>query len=641
VSTYNATGLVYDQSNLTFDGNPAGLSNLPVVGVFVAFDDGPYVADPDWVEVTDYVRDVSIRRGRQDDLQQFPSGSCSITFDNRDRLFDPFNTAGTYYGKLKPRRQVRVVGQWNGVNYPLFRGFVAGWPVEFTDGGKDSTVTIDCFDLLGLLANENVPADWAEFVTRDTTIGTTTGPYRYWRCNDSQSTQVVKDQNNVRTPINLAQIGGAGYLEKCFEVDSLAKGIYSNAMYLPFRFETTNISAPTTPTDITVLAWMEVPEVRATSNNWLRYYYGSTKIDFLADGTNPYILDVSNGTTNIRVRPPFINRNQPTHVAISVVINAGGTPTVNVYYNSELQVVTSTTSAVSTANVEYARVENLALSEFTVFLGALSATQIKSIYDAGSGRVPDTTTARMNRVINTTEVPVELRSFAAVPAATVSEINTQQGVIPELERVTRSENGELFVAADGVLVFRNRGGWASSSRSNTSQVTFTDTGTGVYYDAGSLRMSLDADKMRNVVDVSFTGGGTVTVVDQDSVDEFGAGSDSVSTILDDASAAVTLGEYRVSLFKTPKLGVEPFLVKGQRNPSYDWPRLLNLELLDRFTFVRTPSVGSAIQKDMLLQSVEHRITPGTWETTINGSARYTGWFILGVSLLGSTEDVLL
>jgi hypothetical protein len=68
--------------------------------------------------------------------------------------------------------------------------------------------------------------------------------------------------------------------------------------------------------------------------------------------------------------------------------------------------------------------------------------------------------------------------------------------------------------------------------------------------------------------------------------------------------------------------------------------LLNLELLDRFTFVRTPSVGSAIQKDMLLQSVEHRITPGTWETIINGSARYTGWFVLDSSLLDG-EDVLL
>jgi hypothetical protein len=43
---------------------------------------------------------------------------------------------------------------------------------------------------------------------------------------------------------------------------------------------------------------------------------------------------------------------------------------------------------------------------------------------------------------------------------------------------------------------------------------------------------------------------------------------------------------------------------------------------------------------MLLQSIEHRITPGTWETVVNGSARFTGWFIIGVSLIGGT-DVLL
>jgi hypothetical protein len=86
--------------------------------------------------------------------------------------------------------------------------------------------------------------------------------------------------------------------------------------------------------------------------------------------------------------------------------------------------------------------------------------------------------------------------------------------------------------------------------------------------------------------------------------------------------------------------IEPFLVKPQRNPSYDWPKVLSLELLDRFTFVRTPSTGSAVSQDMLLQSIEHRITPGSWEIVVNGSARYTGWFIIGVSLIGGT-DVLL
>jgi hypothetical protein len=94
------------------------------------------------------------------------------------------------------------------------------------------------------------------------------------------------------------------------------------------------------------------------------------------------------------------------------------------------------------------------------------------------------------------------------------------------------------------------------------------------------------------------------------------------------------------LFKNSKLLIEPFVVKPQRNPSYDWPKVLSLELLDRFTFVRTPSTGSAVSQDMLLQSIEHRITPGSWEVVVNGSARYTGWFIVGVSLIGGT-DVLL
>ena len=106
-------------------------------------------------------------------------------------------------------------------------------------------------------------------------------------------------------------------------------------------------------------------------------------------------------------------------------------------------------------------------------------------------------------------------------------------------------------------------------------------------------------------------------------------------------AAQTYADYFVSIYQNPKLQVEPFISKGQQNPSYNWPRLLALELLDRVTFKRTPSVGSAVQRDLLVQSIEHRITPGEWQTVVNGSTRYTGWFILGVSLLGSTEDVLL
>jgi hypothetical protein len=162
----------------------------------------------------------------------------------------------------------------------------------------------------------------------------------------------------------------------------------------------------------------------------------------------------------------------------------------------------------------------------------------------------------------------------------------------------------------------------------------------VFYDHAAVNMGFDADLVRNEVTVGFTSGGNTISSDATSIAAVGVASESVSTYISTSGQAKTLADYLVSIYKNPKLRIEPFVVKGQRNPSYDWPRLLSLELLDRFTFVRTPSTGSAISQDMLLQSIEHRITPGTWETVVNGSARFTGWFTLGTSLLGGA-DVLL
>jgi hypothetical protein len=131
IATYDLASLTYDSASTSYDGYGSPLPNMPAVGVFISFTDGPYVVEPTWVDVTQYVRDINVRHGRGNDLQQFPSGSATLTLDNRARLFDPFNTAGTYYGNLKPRRQIKIVGHWAGVTYPIFRGFIAGWPVQY------------------------------------------------------------------------------------------------------------------------------------------------------------------------------------------------------------------------------------------------------------------------------------------------------------------------------------------------------------------------------------------------------------------------------------------------------------------------------------------------------------------------------
>ena len=149
----------------------------PQPKVYVAFDDGPYVLSPTWTEITTSVRSMSIDRGRGGDWDTF-SGSATVVLNNRERLFDPFYTSGTYYGKLLPRRQIKIEATYGGSTYPVFRGFIDGWPPTWTDAGGDSTVTLSCYDAMALLAQMQLPADWS----RQYIINTF--PRHYYACDD-------------------------------------------------------------------------------------------------------------------------------------------------------------------------------------------------------------------------------------------------------------------------------------------------------------------------------------------------------------------------------------------------------------------------------------------------------------------------
>lgn len=207
---YDTSTLTYDTASRSYDGYDAPLANIPAVGVFIAWTDTPYTVSPAWTEISQYVRQISIRRGRQDDLQQFGPGTASLVLDNTQRLFDPFNSASPNYANLKPRKQVKIVANWNGTEYPLYRGYISGWPVEYTEAGLDSTVTVECFDLIGLIGATTFDADRYRVAVQ------ALSPSLYWTFNEVSQTQsaspVVKDYGlyNQSPPIDLTVQGVGG-----------------------------------------------------------------------------------------------------------------------------------------------------------------------------------------------------------------------------------------------------------------------------------------------------------------------------------------------------------------------------------------------------------------------------------------------
>ena len=104
-------------------------------------------ADSDYVDVTSYVRSISIDRGKSRELQRTAIGRVSIVLDNTTRLFDPLNASGTYYGKLLPSRRVRIklTHPTTGTQYEVFEGIVTDWGMGY-EQMKDATTTVRVSD---------------------------------------------------------------------------------------------------------------------------------------------------------------------------------------------------------------------------------------------------------------------------------------------------------------------------------------------------------------------------------------------------------------------------------------------------------------------------------------------------------------
>ena len=112
-------------------------------------------------DVSPYVQELSVTRGRSDQLAQIQSGTAQIRLVNNDRRFDPANQSSPYWdvsaGRtgIQPRREVVI--KVDGVQ--VFVGRITDIDVEYVEPDQ-SFVTIDAADDFVLLANQVFDSDF-------------------------------------------------------------------------------------------------------------------------------------------------------------------------------------------------------------------------------------------------------------------------------------------------------------------------------------------------------------------------------------------------------------------------------------------------------------------------------------------------
>ena len=605
----------------------------PTAIVSIAFNDGPYVASPTWTDVSSYVRSMTTDRSRPDDWGNF-TGSATVELDNRTRLFDPFYTSGTYYGKLLPRRQIKIEATYASTTYPVFRGFIDGWPASWTDAGLDSTVTIQCYDALSLLSQVQLPADWSRsYILAQS-------PRHYYPCDDP----IIQFQTGTLTDIGTSPIAMTYQTNAAPGsqlADGLANGSLAGASSIGTGYIATNdpgvASRPvvfTANANFTVAFWC-VPEANAAgiisgqcANFAWAVNFASGKFTFGVDSFTDQ-AGYSYTTTTAT-----LNQYEAYHFAVAW---NGTAKTATIYVNGVDVTGTKSTALgiVLATSADFVTVSQGPIQQILVFTGTNpSQAVIQNIIKYSQASFYETTAARISRII--AETPFSSSLVSANGTQYIAEITDNAPYAgPELQITAQTEGGPLYVSKTGTLTQTATYTQFTQTNSFTSQATYGSTGTAL---EPEVTIAYDASTFRNALNVSMSQGGVVKTTGSVATTIYGESMQDWQTYSPNVAQAKLVGNVLVGLGQYVYPALEDFDVV--LSPDNNWSATLGLELLERITVKVQPPTGNLITEDLQVSSIKHQVVPGQWTTTLNGSARWASSFRLDRSFING-DDVIV
>lgn len=104
-----------------------------------------------FANVTQYVESVNITRGRNRQLDQFNSGTATVSLYNASRIFDPLNTASIYYPNVVPRCPIYITA--NGIT--IYSGVITDWNLDYEISNQDM-MYVSCADNFTVLSNQQL-----------------------------------------------------------------------------------------------------------------------------------------------------------------------------------------------------------------------------------------------------------------------------------------------------------------------------------------------------------------------------------------------------------------------------------------------------------------------------------------------------
>lgn len=652
--------LLFDGMTLTVEigfSTTAGSGTVPL---------GSTLSSITWTDVTEYVREVSTSRGRSSELDTYSAGSCQVLLDNRTRLFDPENSASTYYGKLTPLRPIRIrVTPNGGTIRSIFFGFIEQWPQAYSYP-NDATVTVTASDAFKVLNEFRIPGLYNKTVVDS-------NPSAWYRLSDFNGSQYAFEIRDW-TPFSGQWKTTTGAASYCVPGPSLVvdDSATSSAFDGQKYFEAYDVLGGPYSGDLLdawhVALWIQTTET--TPGRYAIFNHGNAVhsghfglvVDANGVGTIEGAVAGTGGGTLTAYKIPStikVNDGQPHLVILSHIIIVG--IGYQMYVDDTRFLTSGSYTIDADAFLDYLTIgkpiakSTTAANNFPSYF--IGNCQDLAVYDALQGE-PDNTNGykigigtyrRGERTDERITYIADLFDWMTDGLDLNTGDTTVQGVrfgekgfLDALKEVEKAEQGRLFMSVDGKIRFIDRNA-EGSGNFITSQATFSDNpGVGeIKY--SDIVLTYDDRYIANEVTVTQPNGTTYTATDTTSQGKYFKRALNIDDfIADDGYYTINTALYTLAQYKDPQMRIDQLTVNPRRSTAYQSP-CVTLDIGDRITVERTPQdVGSQISKYLIIEGVKHSITRDNWVVTFNtASTLQNAPFVLDSATLGVLDTNIL
>jgi hypothetical protein len=552
-----------------------------------------------WTDISDFVRSVSTRRGRNHELGRMQAGEATLTLDNRDRRFDPTFTSSPYFPNVIPMRQIRIRATYLAVTYDVFYGFIEDWgqtwPSPAANAVGDAEISLHAVDAFKVLSLFDMKP-YSSAVLEDEPVG-------YWRLRELTGTTALNEGSASTangTYTNGPTLGVAGPLFGGLTATDFDGTNDFVTMGIPAAF---NIIG-----SLTVEAW-----IRGDS-------FASEKT--IIHAGDPYLFGVDStahlffqnatalGSTRITATST-ISTGAWHHVAATRDLE---TREVDLYVDGVL--VKSATYPASVSNTTF---DNLSVSvsagspfdgriaQVAIYDRALTADRLLAHFASNFDTFPqEMSGAHISGVLDSVGWPGGKRAIDT-GMSTIAEFGPEGSALDAIQQVAEdTEHGLIMASGDGTITFSDR---SDAEKNVTAVATFGDsTGEMKYHD---LELSYDDQDLWTEVVVAGADGTTVVASDAAAAVTYGTRSLSVSTKAALTNELSDQANGLLARYKAPAVRPRELVLFG----TAGIPQQLGRVIGDRVTIKRRPPGGGTLTTDAIVEGISHDTKADGWLKT--------------------------